>query len=342
MNAAATSAPVRLRLRDLPAKLRPADPVALRLAALRRFAVAITILNLAGHLVLGFEQSVVQALVTVAVCYLTELTLETVVARRDGRRPTYLVDAPSLRHRAIGVVNFLLAAHITGCALVMLLFISDRIDLFVVVAVIAISSKYVFQVHTAGGKKHFFNPSNLGITAGLLLFSGSVSIAPPYQFTEGLGPVGDVALPVFLACLGLFINFIFTGKLPLIFAWIGGFVAQAVVRALLVEDTTLAGAVAPLTGMAILLFTLYMVTDPGTTPRSTSGQITFGLSVAAVYGVLMVFHVTFGVFFALTIVCLGRGALLWWENRLRVARTSAVGSQEVVTPERVREASVRV
>jgi hypothetical protein len=62
-----------------------------------------------------------------------------------------------------------------------------------------------------------------------------------------------------------------------------------------------------MTGLAFLLYTFYMVTDPATTPSSPRGQVAFGLSVAAVYGLLMVSHVVFGLFFALTIVCSVRG-----------------------------------
>jgi len=296
--------------------MRPADPMKLRIAALRRFAVAITILNLAGHLFLGFEQTYAQLILAVLVCYAAELGLETLVAARDSRRPSYLAGTadPSRRERVTAFVNFLLPAHISGCALAMLLFISDRLDLFVVAAVIAISSKYVFRVRTPRGDKHYLNPSNFGIAAVLLLFAGTVSIAPPYQFTETLGHFGDIALPAFLACLGLFINFIFTGKLPLIFAWVGGFTLQAAIRAALSDDISFPAAMTPLTGMALLLFTLYMITDPGTTPRSTAGQVAFGLSVAAVYGVLITFHVAFGVFFALTIVSACRGFGLWAGN----------------------------
>jgi hypothetical protein len=62
--------------------------------------------------------------------------------------------------------------------------------------------------------------------------------------------------------------------------------------------------------VAFLLFTFYMVTDPATTPSGWRAQVAFGLSVAAGYGVLMAFHVVFGLFFSLTAVCAARGALL--------------------------------
>ena len=301
---------------EIVASLRPADPADVRIAALRRFAIAITILNIVGHRFLGFEQAIAQPIVAVLTCYITELFLETVDAARDGRRPTYRTEQPGapLRERVRTVVNFLLPAHITGFALGMLLFIDSRLDLFVVGGIVAISSKYVFRFRTSRGDhrlhKHYFNPSNFGITVLLLLFSPTVSIAPPYQFTEAFGTRGDVILPAFILCLGLFVNTVFTGKIPLIAAWAGGFALQAVVRSTLDGDIALKSALSPLTGLALILFTLYMITDPGTTPRSTRGQVAFGLSVAAVYGALVTVHVAFGIFFSLTIVCAVRGAYL--------------------------------
>lgn len=344
------AAPTKQRtpLRDLPAKIRPTDPVKLRIAALQRFAVAITALTVVGHLFLGFEQSIAQPIITVLVCYATELALETLVAARDSRRPSYLVGtvAPSDRKRLTTLVNFLLPAHITGLALAMLLFIYDRLDLFAVAAVIAISSKYIFRVRTPRGEKHYFNPSNFGIAVVLLVFADTVSIAPPYQFTEYLGHFGDIALPAFLACAGLTFNFIFTDKLPLIFAWVGGFAAQAAIRALLFDETSFLASMTPLTGMALLLFTLYMIPDPATTPRSKAGQVAFGFAVAAVYGVLVTLHVTFGFFFALTIVCACRGIGMWtvntvaWERsaaalRLPSSRASTVPASSRISPANV-------
>jgi hypothetical protein len=54
-----------------------------------------------------------------------------------------------------------------------------------------------------------------------------------------------------------------------------------------------------------------MVTDPATSPARTRAQILFGAGVAAVYGFLVVCHVVFGLFFALTIVCALRGVRLY-------------------------------
>ncbi len=63
--------------------------------------------------------------------------------------------------------------------------------------------------------------------------------------------------------------------------------------------------------MVFVLFTYYMVTDPATTPSSWAPQVIFGMGVAAVYGALVVLHIVFGFFFALTIVCATRGLLIY-------------------------------
>ena len=87
------------------------------------------------------------------------------------------------------------------------------------------------------------------------------------------------------------------------------FVFQAWFRHM-VFDTWLLASLAPLSGVAYVLFTFYMVPDPGTTPSTTRGQIVFGASVGLLYGVFMALHVVFAVFIALFVVCLCRGAIL--------------------------------
>lgn len=66
----------------------------------------------------------------------------------------------------------------------------------------------------------------------------------------------------------------------------------------------------PMTSAAFIIFTLYMIPDPATTPLPAARQALFGMAVAAVYGVLQVMHQVFGLFFALLIVCGIRGCFL--------------------------------
>ena len=273
-----------------------------RLGALRRFATAITVLNVLGHTVLGFEQSLATPVTAVLVAYLTEILLEIVESRRLGRKPRFLGPGSTF-------VDFLLSAHITGLAVGMLLYANERLLPVAFAAAVAIGSKYLFRVGTNGARRHFFNPSNLGITATLLAFPW-VGIAQPYMFTENLSGAGDWVLPGIIILSGSFLNTKFTRRIPLILAWLGGFVLQAAIRHFAFGNLFLP-SLNPMTGVAFLLFTFYMVTDPATTPVTRRGQIGFGLSMAAAYGALMAFHVVFGLFFGLSAVCAGRGVLLY-------------------------------
>lgn len=296
-----------------------------RLGGLRRFAVAITILNVLGHTVLGFEQSWAQPLVAVLTAYLLELALELLAAWGARRRPCYAGGLTKF-------VDFLLPAHITALAVAMLIYANDRLWVVAFATSVAISSKALLRAPVGAGSRHFYNPSNFGITVTLLLFSW-VGIAPPYQFTENLDRIGDWLLPAVIVCTGSFLNARFTQKLPLIVAWLGGFVAQAAIRSYLFE-TPLLAALLPMTGLAFLLYTFYMVTDPATTPTGKRAQVVFGLGVAAAYGLLMVAHVVFGLFFALTLVCTVRGAGLYvlaWARQKEHAGVGTVQAPAIVT-----------
>ncbi|HYP30164.1 MAG TPA: RnfABCDGE type electron transport complex subunit D [Blastocatellia bacterium] len=269
-----------------------------RLGGLRRFAVAITVLNILGHTVFGFEQSLAQPLSALVTAYIIELLLEFIDARTTNRPPNYLGGFRNL-------VDFLLSAHITALAVAMLLYANEAIGPVIFATAVAIGSKCLFRVRIGSGKRHFLNPSNFGITMTLLAFPW-VGIAPPYHFTEHLEGVGDWVLPAVIIVSGTFLNARFTKKLPLIAAWLVAFVLQAGLRSVMF-DVSFASALLPMTGVAFILFTFYMVTDPATTPTGTKAQILFGAAVAAAYGTLLTAHVVFGLFFGLSIVTALRG-----------------------------------
>ncbi len=282
-----------------------------RLSGLWRFAISISILNVLGYTVLGFEQAWAHPVVALAAAYGMELGIEAMRAWSEGRRPRFL-GTPRV------FAEFLLSAHITAMAVSMLLYANQRFWVIAFAAAVSIGSKELFQLQIpvpgramqAAPRRHFLNPSNFGITVTLLLFPW-VGIAPPYQFTETLrGPL-DILFPLLIVCIGSFLNTRFTERIPLILAWVLGFFGQAVIRGVW-EGTPIVPALLPATGFAFILFTFYMVTDPGTTPSGRRGQIVFGASVAAVYGLLVAAHVVFGLFFALTIVTLSRGVLIYW------------------------------
>lgn len=273
-----------------------------RLAALWRFAIAITLLNLVGHFYLGFEQSWAQPVVGLTTAYLLECLFELFSAWGEQRPRRFAGGMNNL-------LSFILPAHITGLAVPMLLYSNDRLWPIALAVAIAIGSKYIFRVRVGSTTRHFFNPSNTGISVTLLLFPW-VGIAPPYHFTENVIGFWDWALPALIIISGSYLNISFTRKMPLILGWLGGFFAQAVIRSQ-IFGTPLASTLLPMTGIAFILFTFYMISDPGTSPFETKAQVAFGAAAAIVYALLVTAHVVFGIFFSLIIVCTVRGLWLY-------------------------------
>lgn len=274
----------------------------LRLGALIRFSIAITVLNLLGHFYLGIEASWAHPLVALATTYSVELVFEYFVAKQNNFKPRYLGGFKKF-------ILFLLPAHISGMAVSMLLFTNSGLMPVIFASAAAILSKIIFRITVNNKSVHFLNPSNTGIAITLVLFPW-IGIAPPYQFTENTHGIVDWILPLIFICVGSFLNTKFTKRMPLILAWFGGFALQAFVRGI-VYDIPFLPLFNPFTGVAFLLFSYYMVSDPATTPTKLSNQIWFGAMVGIVYGVLVINQIVFGQFFALFIVCLGRGIILF-------------------------------
>jgi hypothetical protein len=287
---------------------KAADP---RYLALRNFAISMSVFNILGYALFGFEQPWLWPLLALATAYSAELLMETVTAAVERRRVAYR--GAGLR----GFLTFLLPAHITALAVNMLLYANARIWPVLFGVVVAIVGKTLFRAPIRGRMRHFMNPSNLGITVTLLIFPW-VNIAPPYHFTENVPGNFRIFIPMLILASGTVLNAMLTKKVPLILGWAGGFAIQALLRWWLF-DVAILSALAVMTGVAFVLFTNYMITDPGTTPVSPRAQFMFGSAVATVYGVLMVFNVVYTLFFAVTFVCLVRG-LGWWVAELASRR----------------------
>lgn len=277
----------------------------LRLFALWYFCILMIVWNVLGHTVLGFEQSWATPVVAVLVGIAIQMLLDWVDARAKGRELRFTGSLANF-------LNFLPAAIIPAFACAMLLYANERLLPVIFAVVLAIGSKVLLRAPVAGGHyQHMFNPSNFGVAATLVLFP-SVGFAPPYHFTENLSAWGDWLLPGVVLLTGLVIHALFTGRLPLVAAWVGGFILQGVVRANL-NDVPFYVPLTPMTSAAFILFTLYMIPDPATTPLKPMRQALFGFAVAMVYGILQMMHLVFGLFFALIIVCCFRfiGLHLW-------------------------------
>jgi hypothetical protein len=280
----------------------------LRFFALWYFTILITLWTIVGHAVLGFEQSYATPLAAVAAACMAQFLFEWIDARATGRAPRY-------SGGWINVVNMLPPAIIPGLACAMLLYPSQRLWPVVFASVLSIASKVLFRAPVGTNKagktitQHIFNPSNFGITATLIAIP-SVGLAPPYMFTENITGIWNWIIPGIILVAGAFVHAKFTGRFPLVAAWVTGFVLQGMIRAAVFGIPALVPLV-PMTSAAFMLFTLFMIPDPATTPIEPKRQMVFGFAVALLYGLLFVNHIVFGMFIALAATSLTRGAALY-------------------------------
>jgi hypothetical protein len=274
----------------------------LRLFALWYFTTLMIVWNTVGHTVLGFEQSWATPLTAIATAVIVSILLDWVDARARNRELRFTGSLGNF-------LNFLPACLIPGFACGMLLYSNERLWPVIFAVVLSIASKLILRAPVGNGHtQHIFNPSNLGVAATLILFP-EVGFAPPYHFTENITGLWDWGVPMIVLISGIIIHALFTGRLPLVAAWVGGFILQAVVRAELF-GTPFFVPLMPMTSAAFIVFTLYMIPDPATTPLRPARQALFGFSVAMVYAISQLLHLVFGLFFALLAVCAVRGLSL--------------------------------
>jgi hypothetical protein len=280
-----------------------------RYKALRNFAISMTIFNILGYTVLGFEQPWLWPFFALATGYATETLMELIQSWYERRKPRFV--GVSTREK----IAFFFPAHITSLAVNILLYTNDRFLPVMFGIIVAVTGKYLLQAPIAGRMRHYMNPSNLGITATLVFFGSWVSIAPPYMFTEHVPDIFKIGIPIIIITAGTMINAKLTQRTMLIVGFLGAFVIQALVRWWWF-DVAVLNALAVMTGVAFVLFTNYMITDPGTSPSKPRAQFIFGASVGIVYGVLLAFNIVYTLFFSVVIVCGARGAY-WWVMHLR-------------------------
>jgi hypothetical protein len=269
---------------------------------LRTSATFATIFTILGHTVLGFEQPVAQVFVALGAGYACALFFEWVDARANGVAPGFA--GGGIRK----VVDFLLPAHMTSITMSFLLYFNERLWIMALAVALALGSKYVLRVRQNGRLQHFMNPSNFGIAVVLVTYQWTGVL--PWSFTTDIHGVWDWLLPLIIVLLGIRLNLLFTGRLPTVASWLVTFVALACGRALLLQRPILAELVV-LTGLPMVLFTLYMITDPQTSPSRVRSQILFGAGIACAYSVLLLLRVQYTMFYAVTAICAIRGLCLF-------------------------------
>jgi hypothetical protein len=190
---------------------------------------------------------------------------------------------------------------------------------------LAIGSKHVLRVRTNGRLQHFMNPSNFGIAIVLITYQWTGVL--PWSFTIDIHGVWDWLVPLAIVTLGMRLNILFTGRIPSIVSWVGSFVLLSVVRSWL-RNTPLWADLVVLTGIPMVLFSFYMITDPQTSPSRLRSQIIFGAAIAFAYHALLLLNVQYMMFYSVTIVCAARGICLI----LASMRAPVLSAGQVVAP----------
>ena len=214
-----------------------------------RFAppVFITLILLLGNLSFGILESYSRTLLAIATSIAGELIL--------GR--IFLKKWP---HPA--------SAYITGISVGILLR-SPAFWPYALCAALAITSKYALRFRN----RHIWNPSNFGICCMLFLASDSVA-GLSIQWGNNLASL------IVIWVLGSIIVWR-ARRFNITATYVASFIALSFLRAWITGDPW-QSEISPITGPMYQLFIFFMITDPKTTVRSSTGQCLVAFAIAVV------------------------------------------------------------
>jgi len=143
---------------------------------------------------------------------------------------------------------------------------ADHYSTIILACVAAIGSKFLIRVRG----KHIFNPGNFGIVAALML-------TPDAWVSPGQwGEEGWYAL-LFLSCGGLVLRRV--GRWDTTVAFLGSYAVLEAVRNVLLGWTWDVWAHRLMSG-SLLMFSLFMITDPRTIPNARIGRLLWAVAIA--------------------------------------------------------------
>ncbi|MHC0062269.1 RnfABCDGE type electron transport complex subunit D [Nostoc sp. UIC 10890] len=189
------------------------------------------------------------------------------------------------RTRRVGKSLNIRSALITSLGLSLLLR-ADHWTTMAIAAALAIASKFIFQV----GDKHFFNPANFGIISALILTPDAW--VSPGQWGEewwyGL---------LFVGTGGMILQRV--GRWDTTAAFLGSYSLLEAIRNLWLGWTWDVYWHRLMSG-SLLLFALFMITDPRSIPNSRIGRVVWAICIAGLTFILRnYFFVSTAVFWAL-------------------------------------------
>jgi Na+-transporting NADH:ubiquinone oxidoreductase subunit NqrB len=163
------------------------------------------------------------------------------------------------------------SALITSLGLSVLLR-TDHYETIVLACSAAILSKFLIRV----GDKHLFNPGNFGIVTALLLTSDAW-VSPGQWGEEGWYVL------LFLATGGLVLQRV--GRLDTTIAFLATYGALEAIRNLYLGWTWDVWGHRLMSG-SLLMFSLFMITDPRTIPNSQIGRVIWAMAIASLTFIL--------------------------------------------------------
>jgi len=271
-------------------------------------AVVIT-LQVLGQTVLGFELSVAQILVTVATCFVIEVSL-TYWTRR--------------------VLAWPASALLTANGTAFILRVPGTVHgdwwslqgwyVYATVGALGVLSKWVIRRRGA----HVFNPSNLALVVAFLVLGPK--LADPQDLWWG--PMSAALAVTLLVILGG--GLVIMRRLQMLELALAFWASFAVaIGALAASGHCMRSrwSLSPVCGRSfwwvvvlspeILVFALFMITDPKTTPQGRRARVAYGTSVGLLAALLAApqrteFATKVAILSALVVVCLARPLLVRW------------------------------
>ncbi|WNG23059.1 hypothetical protein F0U62_02670 [Cystobacter fuscus] len=184
-----------------------------------------------------------------------------------------------------------LSGYISCCSLALLLNYSHSSWMLLLPVWLTIGSKYVLTFQG----RHVFNPSMFGVATSLLFTRELITAAPAYQWANG-----EVALSAFIIMAALVLFFFRVGRGWLVVSFLFFYALQTALRAYILrhhlppEVLFLGTLGAP----PFFIFTFYMITDPGTSPKRPRDQVILAFALTFVDLLLHLKESVFTFFYA--------------------------------------------
>jgi hypothetical protein len=271
------------------------------------FGGLLTLYAVLGFTVFGFNRSPWQMLFIVA----ASVTLDVVYAR-------------VVRGRVV----FPLSAWISSCSLAILLNYSHGSLMPFFPVLICFAGKNILTIE----QRHFYNPAMFAVATSLLIGNGMITASPAYQWSGNA-----ITVTFFLIAAGLSMFVFRVGRTAMIVSFLFFYALQTALRAVIMRHHLPPEMlfIGTMTTPPFFLFTMYMITDPMTSPKSPRMQVVIAFCIAFVDLVLHLKESVFTFFYAALTVATVRFVLA----HISLARTRGLRAwfvDELLSPSRVR------